>query len=157
MSKRLVAYFSASGVTARTARELADAVNADLYEIKPSVAYTPADLDWNDKKSRSTVEMTDPSSRPALADHDAMISQYDTILLGFPVWWYTAPSILRTFLESYDFTGKTVALFATSGGSGLGNAAADLSSSCPGAVIKGGRLLNGAISEAAVRQWVETL
>ena len=157
MSKTLVAFFSASGVTKGAAQRLAGAIGADLYEIKPAVAYTRADLNWMDKKSRSTVEMNDPACRPALADRDADIPSYDRIFLGFPIWWYTAPSIIRTFLESYDFTGKTIVLFATSGGSGLGLAAEDLASSCPGAVIKGGKMLNGRQSESELRQWAETV
>lgn len=157
MSKTLVAFFSASGVTKGAAQRLAGAIGADLYEIKPAVAYTRADLNWMDKKSRSTVEMNDPACRPALADRDADIPSYDRIFLGFPIWWYTAPSIIRTFLESYDFSGKTVVLFATSGGSGLGKTAEDLASSCPGAVIKGGKMLNGRQSESELRQWAETV
>ena len=117
MSKTLVAYFSASGTTAQVAKELAQAVGADIYEIKPAVPYTQEDLNWMDKKSRSSVEMNDRSSRPALADQDADIAAYDTILLGFPIWWYVAPTIINSFLESYDFSGKKIVLFATSGGS----------------------------------------
>ena len=117
MSKTLVAYFSASGVTRRVAENLATAAGADIYEIRPAVPYTSADLNWMDKKSRSTVEMKDKSSRPELADTDADIASYDKIFVGFPIWWYTAPTIINTFLESYDFSGKTIVLFATSGGS----------------------------------------
>lgn len=156
MRKILVAYFSASGVTAKVAKKLAKAADADLYEIKPAKPYTSADLNWNDKQSRSSVEMNDQSYRPELAGHDAPVAEYDTILLGFPIWWYTAPTIINTFLESYDFNGKTIVLFATSGGSGLGQTAADLEKSCPGAVIKNGKLLNGNPSESTLRQWVET-
>ena len=157
MSKLLVAYFSASGVTARAAEKLAKAAEADLYEIKPAVPYTQADLDWTDKKSRSTVEMKDKGSRPELADHDAPIGSHDTILLGFPVWWYTAPTIINSFLEAYDFSGKKIVLFATSGGSGLGRADQDLAASCPGAKIVKGRMLNGGLSEKELRQWAESL
>ena len=157
MSKILVAYFSAGGVTAGAAKELAKATDADLYEILPAVPYTPADLDWNDKKSRSSLEMNDKSSRPKLKDHDAPVAEHDTIFLGFPIWWYTAPMIIRTFLEAYDFTGKTVVLFATSGGSGLGRAAEELADSCPGAAIKNGKLLNGRLSESALRQWAKSV
>ena len=131
MSKTLVAYFSASGVTKRTAENLAAAAEADLYEIRPAVPYTSADLNWMDKSSRSTIEMKDKSSRPELADTDADIDAYDRIFVGFPIWWYTAPAIIKTFLESYDFSGKTIILFATSGGSGLGKTAKDLEGSCP--------------------------
>ena len=119
MSKKLVAYFSASGNTASLAKKLAEAAGADLYEIKPAVPYTSEDLNWQNKQSRSSVEMSDKSSRPALADTNAKITDYDTIFVGFPVWWYTAPTIINTFLESYDFSGKTIVLFATSGGSSI--------------------------------------
>ena len=131
MRKTLVAYFSASGVTRRVAEKLAAATGSDLYEIKPAEPYTRADLNWQDKRSRSSVEMNDPSSRPALADHAADVAGYDRIYLGFPIWWYTAPHIIRTFLESYDFAAKTIVLFATSGGSGLGQTAAELAPGCP--------------------------
>ena len=157
MSKTLVAYFSASGVTAKAAKTLSEAAGTDLYEIKPAVPYTRADLNWMDKKSRSSVEMNDRSARPALTDRDADISAYDTILLGFPVWWYTAPRIINSFLESYDFSGKKIVLFATSGGSGLGNTAKDLAASCPGAVILEGKVLNWHFSRDALKKWVETL
>lgn len=157
MRKILVAYFSASGVTAKVAEKLAKAADADLYEIKPAVPYTAADLDWNDKHSRSSVEMQDKTYRPELSDHDAPVSEHDTILLGFPIWWYTAPTIINTFLESYNFSGKKIVLFATSGGSGLGHTASDLANSCPGAVIKEERLLNGNPSESMLRQWVEAI
>ena len=157
MSKTLVAYFSASGTTAGAARALAQAAEADLYEIRPAVPYTRADLNWTDKKSRSSVEMNNKFSRPALADRRANIGAYDTILLGFPIWWYTAPRIIQTFLESYDFSGKKIVLFATSGGSRLGKTADDLSASCPGAAILEGKVLNGSLSGDALRRWVETL
>ena len=143
MSKRLVAYFSASGVTARVAKNLASAAGADLYEIKPAVSYSRADLDWTNKQSRSSVEMRDHSSRPALADTDADIAAYDTIFIGFPIWWYIAPTIINTFLEAYDFSGKKIVLFATSGGSGFGKAVDSLQPSAPGAQIIAGEILNG--------------
>lgn len=143
MSNTLVAYFSASGTTARAAKTLARAAGADLYEIKPAVPYTQADLNWMDKNSRSSLEMKDPASRPELADKDADIASYDRILLGFPIWWYVAPMIINTFLESYDFTGKEIILFATSGGSGFGKTVQSLAPSCPGAKIREGRMLNG--------------
>ena len=151
----LVAYFSASGTTAKAAKALAKASGADLYEIKPAVPYTSTDLNWMDKRSRSSVEMNDKHSRPALADTDAPVAGYDVIFLGFPIWWYTAPTIINTFLESYDFTGKTVVLFATSGGSGLGSSAAGLRPSAPGARIVDGRLLNGRLSENELKSWIE--
>lgn len=143
MSKRLVAYFSASGVTAKVAADLAEAADADIYEIRPAVPYSRADLNWMDKQSRSSVEMRDPSSRPALADNSADIAAYDTIFVGFPIWWYVAPTIINSFLETYDFSGKKIVLFATSGGSGFGRAVAGLRSSAPGAEIVEGSLLNG--------------
>lgn len=153
----LVAYFSASGTTAKAAKVLSSAADADLYEIKPAVPYTRADLNWMDKRSRSSVEMNDKQSRPALADTDAPVAGHDVIFLGFPIWWYTAPTIINTFLESYDFTGKTIVLFATSGGSGLGKSAAGLRSSAPGAKILDGRLLNGRLTEGELKAWVSGL
>ena len=157
MSKTLVAYFSASGVTARAAKSLAGAAGADLYEIRPAAPYTQADLDWTNKKSRSSVEMNDLSFRPALADSDADIAGHDVILLGFPIWWYVAPTIFNTFLERYDFSGKTIILFATSGGSGFGKAVSGLQGSAPGAVIKEGRILNGRQSEVELKTWLQEL
>lgn len=157
MSKPLVAYFSASGVTAQAAKALAQAAGADLYEIKPAQPYTDADLNWMNKNSRSSVEMNDRTFRPELADHDAPVEGRDTILLGFPIWWGVAPTIVNTFLESYDFSGKTIILFATSGGSGLGRTAKALSPSCPGATIRNGGMLNGSPSESALRRLVEEL
>ncbi|WP_294549450.1 flavodoxin [uncultured Pseudoflavonifractor sp.] len=153
----LVAYFSASGTTAKAAKTLEKAVGGDLYEIKPAVPYTSADLNWMDKHSRSSVEMNDKHSRPALADTAAPIAGHDVIFLGFPIWWYMAPTIINTFLESYDFTGKTIVLFATSGGSGLGKSAAGLRSSAPGAKILDGRMLNGRQDEEALKAWVSSL
>ncbi len=157
MSKTLVAFFSASGVTRQVAQKLAAAAQADLYEIKPAVPYTQADLNWRDKSSRSSVEMQNLAIRPQLADTDAKIEQYDRILLGYPIWWYMAPTIINTFLESYDFSGKSIILFATSGGSGFGKSIEELSPSCPNAVIREGRMLNGNPSEQELRQWVESL
>ena len=153
----LVAYFSATGTTAKAAKALATAVGGELYEIKPAVPYTSADLNWMDKGSRSSVEMKDAHSRPALADNDAPVAGHDVIFLGFPVWWYVAPTILNTFLEAYDFTGKTIVLFATSGGSGLGKSAAGLRPSAPGAKIMDGRMLNGRLNEAELKAWAEGL
>ena len=153
----LVAYFSATGTPAKAAKALANAVGGDLYEIKPAVPYTGADLNWMDKSSRSSLEMKDAHSRPALADTNAPVAGHDVIFLGFPVWWYVAPTILNTFLEAYDFTGKTIILFATSGGSGLGKSAARLRPSAPGAKIVDGRMLNGRLDEAELRVWAEGL
>ena len=155
--KALVAYFSATGTTAKAAQVLAHALGAELYEIKPAVPYTSADLNWMDKGSRSSVEMKDKHSRPALKDIDAPVAEHDVIFLGFPVWWYVAPTILNTFLEAYDFTGKTIVLFATSGGSGLGRSAAGLRASAPGARIVDGRLLNGQLSETELKSWAEKI
>jgi len=140
MSKKLVAYFSASGNTASLAKKLAEAANADLCEIRPAVPYTAADLNWQNKQSRSSVEMNDHSSRPAILPAEADISAYDTVYVGFPVWWYIAPTIINTFLESADFTGKTIILFATSGGSGFGRAVANLQPSAPGAKFVEGKV-----------------
>lgn len=153
----LVAYFSASGTTAKAAKVLAKAADADLYEIKPAIPYTRADLNWMDKGSRSSVEMSDKHSRPALADTDAPIAGHDVIFLGFPIWWYVAPTIVNTFLESYDFIGKTIILFATSGGSGLGKSAVSLRASVPGARIVDGRLLNGRLNADELKTWVSGL
>ena len=158
MSKILVSYFSASGVTEKTAKNLAKAADADLYEIAPAKPYTSDDLDWRNKKSRSSIEMSDKSFRPALADANAEISKYDTILLGFPIWWYVAPTIVNTFLESYDFSGKTIILFATSGGSGFGNTLRELKPSVSGdTVIREGKILNGNPSVPELKKWVEGL
>ena len=158
MRKKLVAYFSASGVTANVAKTLAEAANADIYEIKPAVPYTREDLNWQNKQSRSSVEMSDKSSRPALNDTNANISDYDTIFVGFPIWWYVAPTIINTFLESYDFSGKTIILFATSGGSGFGKAVAGLKGSVSGdTVIKEGKILNGRPSKEELAVWVNSL
>ena len=157
MSKTMVAYFSASGVTAKLAQALAEAMGADLYEIRPEVPYTKADLDWMDKQSRSTLEMQDAASRPAIAPGDARVADYDNIFVGFPIWWYVAPTIINTFLESYDFSGKAIIPFATSGGSGLGETVEKLRPSAPAANWKAGRLLNGPHSKEALAQWVENL
>ena len=143
MKKTLVVYFSASGVTARAAKEVAAAVGADLYEIRPEQPYTASDLDWMDKRSRSTLEMNDPACRPAIAEPVEQMEQYDTVFVGFPVWWYVEPRIVDTFLESYDFSGKTLIPFATSGGSGISKAQKSLQEHCPAANWKQGQLLNG--------------
>ena len=153
--KTLVAYFSASGVTARAAKSLAEAAGADLFEIAPAVPYTRADLNWMDKQSRSSVEMRDKSSRPALADNNANIAEYDTTFVGFPIWWYVAPTIINSFLEAYDFSGKKIVLFATSGGSGFGKAVAGLQTSAPKATIVEGSLLNGRPNEAKLKAFAD--
>ena len=143
MSKKLVAYFSASGTTKTSAEKLAKLLNCDIYEIKPKTKYTTADLNWNDSKSRTTIECKNRNCRPELADKDAKIANYDTILLGFPIWWYVAPNIILTFLESYDFTGKKIVLFATSGGSQFGETAAEIKKVVKGANVVEGSLFNG--------------
>lgn len=158
MSKKLVAYFSASGVTENVAKLLAEAAGADLYQIKPKTPYTKGDLDWMDKNARSTVEMRDKSSRPAIVDDDAKVGDYDVVFVGFPIWWYVAPTIINTFLEKYDFSGKTVILFATSGSSGFGKTVENLKGSVSDtAVIKEGKLLNGRQSVDALKNWVDSL
>ena len=156
MKKRLVAYFSASGVTKKVAEMVAKAADCDLYEITPKVPYTTADLNWMDKKSRSSVEMSDKSIRPEIAGADLDVSAYDEILIGFPIWWYVAPTIINTFLESHDFAGRKIILFATSGGSGFGNTVKELQPSAPGAEIVEGRVLNRA-TQQQIKTWVEEL
>ena len=155
--KTLVAYFSASGVTAKAAKNLAAAANADLFEIVPAQPYTRADLNWMGKKSRSTVEMNDRSCRPAIASKVADMAQYDRVFVGFPVWWYREPSIIDTFLEQYDFAGKTLIPFCTSGGSGLGETAENYRRLAPGAKVLEGKRLTHRDSEASLRAWVESL
>ncbi len=144
MSKILIAYFSASGVTAQAAQAMAAAVGADLFEIVPSQRYTDADLNWQDKKSRSSLEMNDPACRPEISSQVENMAQYDKILLGFPIWWYVEPRIVDTFLESYDFSGKTLIPFATSGGSGMEKAQKHLAEICPSAYWEKGRHVSGA-------------
>ena len=156
MSRKLVAYFSASGTTAEIAEEVAKAADAFLYEIKPETPYTKADLNWMDKKSRSSVEMSDKSYRPKLAEGTFNPQEYDEILIGFPIWWYVAPTIINTFLESYDFSGKKIILFATSGGSGFGNTVKELAPSAPKAEIVEGKLLNN-VSRQEITEWVNSL
>ena len=155
--KTLIAYFSASGVTARAAREMAEAIGADLYEIRPAQPYTAADLNWMDRHSRSTIEMKDPKSRPAIAARSRIWSQYDTVFVGFPIWWYQAPRIIETFLESYDFSGKTVIPFATSGGSGMGGEDVLRSACSKGTKWLPGKRLSSRESMASVQKWVESL
>ncbi len=152
--KALVAYFSASGVTERAAKLLADSVGADLYEIKPEVRYSTEDLNWRNGKSRSSVEMKNKSFRPAIIKGDVDVAPYDVVFLGFPIWWYVAPTIINTFLESQDFSGKTIALFATSGGSGFGRTLAELKVSVPeSTTMIEGKLLNGRLSKEALAAW----
>ena len=151
MSRVLVAYFSASGVTAKVAGKLASALEADTYEIKPEVKYTKADLNWMNKKSRSSVEMNDKSFRPAIITGDVDVSDYDTIYLGFPIWWYVAPTVVNTFLEAYDFSGKKIILFATAGSSGFGNTRVELQPSAPGAEIVETKVLTGIITDKKIQ------
>ena len=153
MSRKLVAYFSASGVTAKVAENLSDALGADLFEIVPKVRYTKADLDWRDKTSRSTIEMNDPSSRPEIEALRDNVGDYDTIYVGFPIWWYVAPTIINTFLESYYLAGKTIIPFATSGGSGMGKTNEKLEPSCPGATIKAGKVFSMNASRRELADW----
>ena len=154
--KILVAYFSASGQTAKLAKTLAGVTGGDLFEIAPETAYTAADLDWMDKKSRSTIEMNDPAFRPEMARLPENMAEYDTVFLGFPIWWYVAPHIINTFVESCDLSGKTVVLFATSGGSGFGKTLDELRPLCPKAIWKEGKLLNR-MSDEALADWVKTI
>ncbi len=156
MSKKLVAYFSASGTTKKAAEHLAKAASADLFEIKPAVPYSRADLDWTNKKSRSSIEMQNSDSRPAIAEQLSNIEDYDTIFIGFPIWWYVAPTIIDTFVESYDFSGKTIIPFATSGGSGMGKTVEVLQALCPTANWKDSKMLNH-ISNTELQNWLRDL
>lgn len=155
MSKKLVAYFSASGVTEKMAKTLAEVIGADLFEIQPAVPYTTADLDWMNKKSRSSVEMSNPDSRPEIGNKIPDMGQYDTVFVGFPIWWYVAPTIINTFLESYDFTGKKIATFATSGGSGMGKTDSILKKCAPNADWKEGKRF-GSADKNALKAWAES-
>jgi len=157
MNKKLVAYFSASGTTAKVAETLAEAIGADIFEIVPEVPYTKADLNWQDEASRSTIEMKNPSSRPSIAVKRDNMDDYDTIFVGFPIWWYVAPTIINTFLESYDLAGKTVIPFATSGGSGMGKTQEKLQPSCATSKLLEGRVFASSIGKAELAAWVENL
>ena len=158
MSRRLVAYFSASGVTGNVAKILAEAANADLYEIKQAVPYTATDLNWMNKKSRSSVEMQEKTSRPEMADHNAPVADADVIFVGFPIWWYVAPHIINSFLETYDFSGKTIVLFATSGGSDFGRTLEELEDSVHGtAHLMEGKMLNRKQDMETLKSWVDSL
>ena len=153
MSRKLVAYFSAGGVTAKVAETLSDALGADLFEIVPKVRYTKADLDWRDKTSRSTIEMNDSASRPQIESLRDNVADYDMIYVGFPIWWYVVPTIINTFLESYDLTGKTIIPFATSGGSGMGKTNEKLAPSCPGATLKDGNVFSMNATRQELADW----
>ena len=156
MGKRIVAYFSASGTTKKAAEMIASAVDADIYEIVPKQPYSKADLNWMDKKSRSSVEMSDKKFRPEISNTDAPIDKYDEIILGFPIWWYVSPTIINTFLESYDFSGKKIILFATSGGSGFGNTVSELQISAPDAAIVEGKVFHKAAKQE-IAEWVRSI
>lgn len=153
MAKALVAYFSASGVTGRVAERLAQAIGADLFQIEPEVPYTSADIDWRNKRSRSSIEMGDPSSRPAIATQVTDMDSYDVVFVGFPIWWYREPSIIDTFMESYDFAGKTVVPFATSGGSGIGSSGSNMAALAAGARVVKGERLASSVSAADLKAW----
>lgn len=155
MSKKLVAYFSASGVTASLAKNLAAAIGADLFEIEPVIRYGKADLDWTNKKSRSSVEVNDKSSRPAVAKKLGNMSEYDEVFVGFPIWWYIAPTIVNTFLEGYDLAGKTIIPFATSGGSGMGETNEYLANSCKGAKLVEGKVLRRNACADELKKWAD--
>ena len=156
MDRKLVAYFSASGTTKKIAEMIAQAAEADLYEITPKQPYSKADLNWMDKKSRSSIEMSDKKFRPEITDTDAQIDGYDEVILGFPIWWYVAPTIINSFLENYDFSGKKIVLFATSGGSGFGNTVSELKSSAPDAVIVEGKVFNR-VTKQEIAEWVKRI
>ena len=155
MGKALVAYFSASGVTSKVAKNLASAIGADIFEIKPVQKYSKADLNWMDKRSRSSVEMNDRSSRPAIAERVNQMSDYDVVFIGFPIWWYREPSIIDTFMEAYDFSGKTVVPFATSGGSGLGDSAENMQLLAKGAKVEDGKRFGRSASASELKNWAE--
>lgn len=157
MSRKLVAYFSASGVTAKVAEALSEAIGADIYAIEPKVPYTKADLDWRDEHSRSSIEMKNPSSRPEIADLRDNMEDYDVIFVGFPIWWYVAPTIINTFLESHDMGGKTIIPFATSGGSGMGKTNEMLQPSCPNSTLLDGKVFKPNVSKAELAKWEETV
>ena len=154
MSRKLVAYFSATGTTAKVAETLADAIGADIYEIEPEIPYTEADLNWRDKSSRSSVEMDDPTSRPAIIDDLKNLAEYDTVYLGFPIWWNQAPRLINTFLEKYDLSGKTVIPFATSGSSSISNAESELRKAYPDVNWQKGKLMNG-VTEEDIKNWTK--
>lgn len=155
--KVLVAYFSATGTTKGVAQQIADGLSCDLYEITPQDPYTDADLNYSDTSSRTTSEMNDENARPAISGAVSNMAQYDVVFLGFPIWWYVAPTIVNTFLESYDFSGKTIVPFATSGGSGMGKTNEKLAPSCPGAKLLSGKVFRGAVSKADLQAWADSL
>ena len=155
--KALVTYFSASGVTAKLAKRLADAIEAPIYEIRPAQPYTRADLDWTNKQSRSTVEMQDKNCRPALADTDAPVAEADVIFVGYPVWWYREPSIIDSFLDAYDFTGKKIVLFATSGGSDIGKEAPARAAEITKAEVIPGKRFSASVTAEELNAWAKMI
>ncbi|MBO5370904.1 MAG: flavodoxin [Clostridia bacterium] len=158
MSRKLVAYFSASGVTAKLAEQLSEAIGADLHEIRAKEQYSQADLDWRNDKSRSSIEMKNKTFRPEIVDNKISISEYDTVFVGFPIWWYVAPTIINTFLESHDFSGKTVVVFATSGSSDFGNTINELKISLPDSTkLIEGKVLNGKYTNKELSDWAESI
>lgn len=158
MSRKLVAYFSASGVTAKLAERLSEAIGADLHEIRAKEQYSQADLDWRNDKSRSSIEMKNKTFRPEIVDDKISISEYDTVFVGFPIWWYVAPTIINTFLESHDFSGKTVVVFATSGSSDFGNTINELKISLPDSTkLIEGKVLNGKYTNKELSDWAESI
>lgn len=157
MSRKLVAYFSASGVTAKVAENLAEAIGADVFEIEPEISYTKEDLDWTNAQSRSSIEMNNPASRPAIARKRDNMDEYDTLFIGFPIWWYVAPTIINAFLESYDLTEKTVVPFATSGGSGMDKVNDALRPSCKDAILLNGKVFKASVSHKELAGWVDRL
>jgi len=157
MSKKLVAYFSATGITKKAALKLAEFADADVFEIKPEVPYTEADLNWRDGNSRSSVEMKDKEFRPPIAEKLPNANKYDVMFVCFPIWWYVAPTIINTFLESCDLRGKTVILCATSGSSDFGRTLEELENSCMGAILTEGRMLNGELDEVEIKRWLKSL
>lgn len=154
MSKCLVVYFSASGITREVSKRLAEKMEASLFEIEPQQSYSRADLNWNDSESRSSLEMKDPNSRPAIKNQVQNMDQYNVIFIGFPIWWYREPSIIDTFMESYDFSGKTIVPFATSGGSGMGNSSQNLQKLAPNADVKEGKRFGSRVSGTELAKWV---
>lgn len=157
MGRKLVAYFSATGTTTKVAELLADAIGADIFEIQPEIPYNAADLDWHNENSRSSLEMKDGTSRPSIANKRDNMNEYDVVFIGFPIWWYTAPTIINTFLESYDMRGKIIVPFATSGGSGMGDTNRKLAPSCSGAKLLEGKVLKSNVSLKELDNWSKTL
>lgn len=157
MSRKLVAYFSASGVTKKLSERISKIAGADLHEIVPKEIYTDEDLNWMNENSRSSIEMKNKSFRPEISNKVDNMRDYDTIYVGFPIWWYVAPTIINTFLESYNLTGKTIIPFATSGESLMGNTNEELKNSCKGSILKEGRRFDTKDSDEVIKNWIENL